>query len=529
VDQRGRSHRRRLSGLRRPQTPPLGVLVQSARSVREAPQGLEDPDEHRRHRNQRDRQLIRRIDLCVVANLNKIYRSKSGLNRGFYCVLERLVLCIVLLTAGCAGHKHQVVAPTTVPPVTSWRSVELPSHPTSVISSAKLLWVCGADELIADSNDNGRTWQVKHRNSDGSVLLSIGFANDQIGFAAGTDGTLLLTRNGGAMWTSVHTDDDAIYNVSFADEHNGMIQTRWVVKLTHDGGATWSEVSFLRTEPQLKDFQFVLALAVLDTNHMAVLLKQGPATYYDQRIALTQDGGKNWKVENIEHVGIGALFARNGEYWALGGEVIDRSNHGGHSVSLVMHSSDGENWMKQPRPAREIENCSSSGCLLWNGAGVDPFGAESSYWTFPPEKPTSAKWAATNSAICTIIADLQCADVSPSPQVPAYSDDTPMPAVATPPALGAPRQSGLVCISCPFEQFIVDQEFSGRAEIGLDLVIAANGTVSQAKILYAPNPSIGERYVNAARSWVFEPTRRDGVAVQAHTTVKLNVQVIKSE
>lgn len=436
-----------------------------------------------------------------------------------------LLLCAVL--NGCKS-RHVVSSAPAVTPSAGWRSAELPFKPMDIVSNRDTLWVCGAGEMVAESKDGGESWHVRHSNENGSVLLTIGFANDLNGFAAGTDGALLLTGDGGATWTSVHTDGHTIYNASFSDERNGMIQTPSAVELTHDGGATWSQVSFLRTEQQLKNFQFVLSLAALDSNRMAILVKQGPAAYYDQRIVITKDGGKDWKTENIEHVGLGALLSQHGEYWALGIEVIDRGNHGGHSVSLVMHSADAENWTKQPRPAKEIETCTSGGCLLWNGAGVDPFGAKPSYWTFPPEKPTSAKWAVTNYAICTIVADLLCAGISPAAAVPVYTDDTPIPAVATPPALGSRKPSGLACISCPFERIIVDKEFSGRAEISLDLVIATNGTVSQVRVLHSPTPGIGARYADVAHSWIFEPTLKDGVAVPVHTEVNLNVQVIRN-
>jgi|SRR6185437_9586837 len=261
---------------------------------------------------------------------------------------------------------------------------------------------------------------------------------------------------------------------------------------------------------------------------MAILLKEGPAAYYDQRIIVTTDGGKNWKTENIEHVGLRTLLARNKEYWALGIEVIDTNNHGGHAVSLAMHSSDAENWVKQPRPAKEIETCTSGGCLLWDGAGVNPFVPEPSYWTFPPIKPMSDRWAATNSTICIIVGELQCTAASPSSTVPAYNNDTPIPAVITPPALGASIPNGLHCLLCPAERIIVDQKYSGIAEIDLDLIVATNGTVSQVKVLSAPTPDIGARFTTATESWVFEPYVENGTPVQVHTTIKLKTQVIKS-
>lgn len=428
----------------------------------------------------------------------------------FFCVVVLLSPCVFALQSN------------------SWRAADLPSRPVAISSAGSVLWACGADELIAESKDGGQSWNVKHRNENGSVLLTIGFADDENGFAAGTGGKLLLTQDGGATWAPVHTDGNTIYNASFSDGHNGMIQTPSAIEYTHDGGATWNEVSFLKSGQDLKKFQFVLALAVVDSNRMAILLKEGPAAYYDQRIIVTNDGGKNWKTENLEHATLRTLLVRDGSYWALGTEVIDTNNRGGHAVSLAMHSSDAENWVKQPRPAREIEACTSGGCLLWDGAGVNPFVPEPSYWTFPPIKSMSTRWAVTKSTICIITGELQCAAASPSSTVPAHNNDTPIPAVITPPALGAPTPSGLHCLLCPAERIIVDQKYSGIAEIDLDLTVATNGTVSQVTVLKAPTPDIGARFANAAESWVFEPYVENGAPVQVHTTIKLKMQVIKS-
>jgi len=146
--------------------------------------------------------------------------------------------CAVMLLSPCAFALQG----------NSWRAVDLPSRPVAISATGSILWACGADEMIAESIDGGQSWNVKHRSKNGSVLLTIGFADDENGFAAGTGGKLLLTQDGGATWKPVHTDGNIIYNASFSDERNGMIQTPSAIEFTHDGGATWSEVSFLKSE-----------------------------------------------------------------------------------------------------------------------------------------------------------------------------------------------------------------------------------------------------------------------------------------
>jgi photosystem II stability/assembly factor-like uncharacterized protein len=64
-----------------------------------------------------------------------------------------------------------------------------------------MLWVCGPDERIAVSSDNGAHWQVKHQTPGGALLLNIDFADAKFGYAAGTSCTILTTVDGGELWT----------------------------------------------------------------------------------------------------------------------------------------------------------------------------------------------------------------------------------------------------------------------------------------------------------------------------------------
>lgn len=124
--------------------------------------------------------------------------------------------------------------------------------------------MCGADEMILSSKDNALTWETKHQNADGEVLLTISFVDEKVGHAAGTGGLLLSTADGGQTW-KVHHAPDVIRSFSFADASNGIAVfsdtahspktelppgTTWVegsVKITHDGGDHWDEVAALNS------------------------------------------------------------------------------------------------------------------------------------------------------------------------------------------------------------------------------------------------------------------------------------------
>ena len=86
----------------------------------------------------------------------------------------------------------------------SWKTVSAPFRPVNVAAEEGTLWICGADEMILRSKDGGKTWETKHLNPDGEVLLNISFIDENTGNAAGTGGLILSTIDGGHTWTSHH-------------------------------------------------------------------------------------------------------------------------------------------------------------------------------------------------------------------------------------------------------------------------------------------------------------------------------------
>ena len=257
-------------------------------------------------------------------------------------------------------------------------------------------------------------------------------------------------------------------------------------------------------------------------------MKEGPAQYYDQRIVATQDGGKSFKTISVPDVGLIQLTTHAGEYWTFGHEVIEKEKKGGgYGVALVMHSSDAEKWEHSSRPEPEFSSCANDGCLVWDGVGADPLAPKTTYWTFPSGKVITPNWARTGDSLCTISGNVSCTSVTITNTLSTRPDDSTIPPLTTPPALGATKPRGLACISCPYEHVIVSDKVSGISTVELKLLVATDGTVSTVDILKAPTPEIGARFAQAARNWVFEPITKDEVPAQVRTTTTLSIQVIK--
>jgi len=414
-----------------------------------------------------------------------------------------------------------------------WRTVDLPARPLNIVENNGTLWVCGADGLIASSSDGGATWTPNHVAKNGPLFLTIGFANEQFGFAAGTGGDILLTKDGGSTWTAARAPADVVYGAAFSDELHGIIHTPHAIYFTKDGGATWAPVPIDFSTEDLKHFTYVLSVVALSPNQMAIVLSEGNSPVYAYKLFVTKDGGANWTASEIPSTGLRKLSAHAGEYWFSGHEVIEKDKPGGgYGVPVIMHSPDAANWTRLPRWSKhEFSQCNSQGCLYWDGAGVQlPLSGPPSFWTFAAEKSVTAKWAIAKGAICSVGTALKCAPVATTQRMPPDIDDpTPIrPLVSAPPLNALPSQ-GLQCLFCDFERIMVTPDFQGLAEVQLRLHIGQNGLVEQADVIHTTNAGIGEKLATTARTWIFLPFTKDGVVHPANTEIKLKVQAIKSK
>jgi len=413
-----------------------------------------------------------------------------------------------------------------------WQTVVTPARPLNITANHGVFWVCGTDEYIGKSSDGGKTWNTVHSAKGGQVLLTIGFANEQLGYAAGTEG-LMVTKDGGATWSPMPSPGRVIYQAAFADEKHGLIQTPHSVDVTSDGGTTWTPVKLDYPDDSGQGkYSYVLMLVAVDAQHMAIVTSVGNASYFAEKSIMTADG-THWAPVEIPSTSATSLAAIHGEYWFAGTEVINKDKPGGgYGVALVMHSKDGQNWTHFPRwTDKEFSSCNATGCLYWDGAGVEfPPGAAPVYWKFAAEKAVTAKWAVAADGICSVGADLKCAPLTRSATLPSYDQtSSPIPTRLAPPSLDAPATQGLQCILCDTDRVIVTDDYAGLAEVDLALTIGANGVVSDVQVDHATKPEIGERVASEARNWVFVPYEKEGVIHPVQTHINVKVQAIKSK
>jgi photosystem II stability/assembly factor-like uncharacterized protein len=415
-------------------------------------------------------------------------------------------------------------------PSSAWNSHDFGFRVLNTTASSGSLWICGTDEAIAVSSDDGQNWEVKHRTPDGNSLLNIDFVNDSFGYATGTGGMLLTTEDGGKTWLSRSVGGDTILQASFSDSQHGIIRTPSSLLFTPDGGQHVSVVSDGQNAEDIKHFPYTFALVALDPARMGIMMKQGSAQYEGQRFLVTSDSGKTWSITLIPDSTIYSFLRAGGQYWAVGTQVVGKDKPGGgHGVAAAFYSSDGEKWThaNSDVSACQLEMCVAcrkEGCLSSNGMITNVFQEKTTYSEFPSNSALTSKWARSSSIICFVGSGLQCASLKPVDQAKNL-EGPPNPVAVSPGPLGAAVTTGPQCIVCSMDRMLIDKGAQGAFTIKLTLTIAKNGIVTNVESEGAPTPEIKSRVEQQAQQWLFEPYLKNGerVNVKLNTSVRVNV------
>ena len=454
-----------------------------------------------------------------------------------------LVLISLTVLFGCSSEKqtHNPARPKTK---TDWQSINLPARPIYITSNSDTFWVSGTDEMLAKSDDGGKSWRVTHQKIDGDILLGVHFLDKHAGYAAGTNGLILWTKDAGETWSAQRASSEAILDIAFADEKHGIRRTKSALEFTKDGGLTWRPIAAPEFKEEREKFKFFTSMAALDSKHSALLLKDDP--HGDHLFLVTDDGGETWSTHNIPSSGIESLVVHDRAYWAFGFEVIERDKPGGgYSVPLALHSVDGINWVHGGRSEYEYQSCNPQGCILWDGSIVDAYDKIPRFTAVPAEGVLTPMWATAKGSICTLGTSLSCANARPV--------DTPLPKV--PLKHGSMHGSSKEdvpagCLVCPLDSLVVERDDLGghtittyskfhddgtpdeksetrgagvRSSLRVDFTVRENGTIDDVHVSRAPTKQIESAVSNYIENWVFEPPRQDGAPAEARHTVLLGL------
>jgi hypothetical protein len=405
-------------------------------------------------------------------------------------------------------------------------------RPVNVTAIGGVLFVCGADEMILSSKDNAMTWETKHQNSDGEVLLTISFVDEKVGYAAGTGGLLLSTVDGGQSWKTHHAPD-SIRSFSFADASNGIAvfsdsahspktelppgttSVDGSAKITHDGGDHWDDMAALNSN-ELRPFTEVLSITALDNAHYLMLRRQPNV---EDAFVTTNDGGKSWKLVHMQNdasnrVMARTVFTHQVEYWAFGMELVHREKGGGYSVPLAMHSKDGETWIHGNRGPNEFGSCTAQGCYLWDGTLEVLYGEHEQLWALPQDGTLNDKWAIAGATVCTVNNTLKCASATSTEKPQPHPEGVVYASVSN-------GHFSEGCLECRVDPIVPDNPGSrSMSRVQASVTIHRDGSVANISVK-SPSKRMNDLIADQLSKWLFEPTHQGQTTIEVKKDISI--------
>ncbi len=187
----------------------------------------------------------------------------------------------------------------------TWRKIESPNNQwlagVDFVDSRIGYVVGGSSEhpVIWKSTDSGNTWVSIHERLPASArnnsLRDVKFVNKDRGFAAGTDGLLIETNDGGETWQQHATGTEAWLRGIFVNGMTIHVAGKGVLLRSEDDGKTWCKLP-IPDNKKLNDVVFVN-----DT--------RGWITNFDGEILETRDAGKTWKTIHTHSDTTGGIHA----------------------------------------------------------------------------------------------------------------------------------------------------------------------------------------------------------------------------
>lgn len=197
--------------------------------------------------------------------------------------------------------------------------------------------------LLGCSQDASQIeWKQVDSGTD-AHLYGIHFVDAKLGWAVGTDGTVLSSKDGGRTWNELDTKSISkakLTQVSFATPKNGWLVSIGKVHYTSSGGDSWNVQHQIRTvgtkPPGILDLHFIdkaegWAVGGVDAKGISTIL-------------YTRNGGGKWeKIRNPSDKHLWSVYFVDSEHgWVVGEEGV------------ILHTQDsGKRWVRQNSPAEQ--------------------------------------------------------------------------------------------------------------------------------------------------------------------------------
>ena len=190
------------------------------------------------------------------------------------------------------------------------------------------------------------TWARQHSGTM-SWLHAVFFLDQNRGWAVGSKGALLQTRDGGNTWTAhASATDDVVRDIFFIDDQNGWMvcevnayqlktveEPRAYLMKTTDGGDHWKRI-------EIKGFNIdsILVRAVFSRKNRGWTFGEAGQIY------TTHDVGETWVPlrSPTRHLLLGGIFVDDDRGWLVGA-----------GATIIQTSDGGDTWYQSALPQVE--------------------------------------------------------------------------------------------------------------------------------------------------------------------------------
>ena len=188
--------------------------------------------------------------------------------------------------------------------------------------------------LVCAVSAQAGVWQ-KQQSGTMAWLHAVYFLDQSRGWAAGGNGVLVKTTDGGATWQAVRRPtEDALQDIAFVDAQNGWVvcdrsiyllktkdEQRTYLMRTMDGGATWNRVDLKGLEADAR-----LVRALFSNRERGWAFGEGGLLF------ATRDGGATWLRQRVptRYLLLGGTFVDEDAGWIVGaGATVLQTVDGG--------------------------------------------------------------------------------------------------------------------------------------------------------------------------------------------------------
>ncbi|MCS0630530.1 YCF48-related protein [Telluria mixta] len=195
----------------------------------------------------------------------------------------------------CGAHAAAIDDPAVAPVAKGWPVIAPAQRGANAVRAPLLAATRAGNRIVAVGDhgvvllsDDGKTYRQAKSVPVRGLLTSVQFIDPQRGFAAGHDGVVLGTRDGGETWSLLRATpgvEQPILSFHFDSPDHGIAVGLygWAIE-TRDGGRTWAERHIGTGADADRHLYHVFASA-----HGTLLIAAEAGTLYR-----SADGGKSW-------------------------------------------------------------------------------------------------------------------------------------------------------------------------------------------------------------------------------------------